>query len=100
MEIVQWTEQDELKYEELFQHLNTDDWKAIDNDSDSMPVVAEMLKENGTVIPLRIYDGVDLGNGDIYLLLPGFHGISFVSADGVKNKTFLKLLTKIKDPQK
>lgn len=96
MQVVEMNVNDELRIENSFYSLSEDDGcltlNYIGDASDKMPLIAEIIKNDGTSIPLKPYDTIVDGYGNSYLLIDGINGTQLVDKTSLYTEEFVKAL--------
>ena len=96
MQVVQMNVKDELRIENGFYSLSEDEGyltlKNVEDASDKMPLIAEIIKNDGTSIPLKPYDAIVDGYGNSYLLIDGINGTQLVDKTSLYTEEFVKAL--------
>lgn len=96
MQVVEMNVNDELRIENSFYSLSEDEGyltlKHVEDASDKIPLIAEIIKDDGTSIPLKPYDTIVDGYGNSYLLIDGINGMQLVDKTSLYTEEFVKAL--------
>ena len=96
MQVVEMNVNDELRIENGFYSLSEDEGyltlNHVEDASDKIPLIAEIIKDDGTSIPLKPYDTIIDGCGNSYMLIDGVDGTQLVDKTSLYTDEFQKAL--------
>lgn len=96
MQVVEINVNDELRIENSFYSLSEDEGyltlNHVEDASDKIPLIAEIIKDDGTSIPLKPYDTIIDGYGNSYMLIDGVNGTQLVDKTSLYTDEFQKAL--------
>ena len=96
MQVVEMNVNDELRIENSFYSLSEDQGyltlNHVEDASDKMPLIAEIIKDNDATIPLKPYDTIIDGYGNSYMLIDGVNGTQLVDKTSLYTDEFKKAL--------